>query len=73
MYSNGCFVCIQISNDAIASKVINKFCGVKHNEHQNVVTSSGNRVYVHFYSDLSYNGRGFQAKYKSIPASMEHI
>lgn len=48
--------------------MINKFCGVKHNEHQSIVTSSGNRVYVHFFSDLSYAGRGFHAKYKSIPA-----
>lgn len=34
-----------------------------------VVTSRENRVYVNFYSDLSYSGRGFSASYKSIPAS----
>lgn len=64
---------IQISNDASATKVINKFCGVKHNEHETVVTSSGNRVYVHFFSDMSYSGRGFQATYKSNPASKKLI
>lgn len=59
----------QISNDASLTRVINKFCGVRHNEHQNIVTSSGNRAYVHFFSDVSYAGRGFRATYKSIPAS----
>lgn len=62
------FTIIQVSNDEKATKVINKFCGVKHNEHESIVTSSGNRVYVHFFSDLSYAGRGFHATYKSIPA-----
>lgn len=47
--------------------MINKFCGSIHNQ-KAVVTSSENTVYVHFYSDLSYSGRGFSATYKSVPA-----
>lgn len=62
----------QISNDANANKVISKFCGSKHIQHDNVVTSSGNKVYVHFFSDMSYAGKGFSATYKSTVAS-EHL
>lgn len=59
----------QIANDANATHIITKFCGSKHEQNQ-VVTSIGNKVYVNFFSDLSYNGKGFAASYKSIASSM---
>ena len=36
-------------------------------EHPVVVTSSGNRMYVHFHSDVSIRGRGFLASFQTIP------
>lgn len=39
-----------------------------HNQ-KGTTTSATNKVYVHFYSDMSYAGRGFVARYKSIAAS----
>ncbi|XP_055295203.1 cubilin homolog [Sitodiplosis mosellana] len=57
-----------VSNNANATKVINRFCGTIQNNQKSVVTSSENTVYVHFYSDFSSPGRGFSATYKSVPA-----
>lgn len=61
---------LQVSNDQNATKILSRFCGSMHNaSHPGVVTSNSNKVYIHFYSDLSYSGRGFSATYKSIPTS----
>lgn len=51
-----------------ATHVLSKFCGSKH-EQKAVATSTNNKVYVNFYSDMSYAGRGFSASYKSINSS----
>lgn len=59
-----------ISNDANATKIINKFCGSVHNT-SGVVTSSTNKVFVHFFSDLSFAGKGFAATYRSIATSKQ--
>lgn len=32
-----------------------------------IVTSSGNRMYVHFRSDVSIRGKGFRAFFSSLP------
>lgn len=41
-----------------------------HNQ-KGTTTSATNKIFVHFYSDMSYAGRGFSATYKSIAASKE--
>ncbi|XP_031624566.1 cubilin homolog [Contarinia nasturtii] len=58
-----------VSNNENATNVIQKFCGsINDLSKKSVVTSSENRVFVKFFTDLSYSGRGFSATYKSIPA-----
>lgn len=58
----------KITNDVNKTSVISKLCSSKH-QTANVLTSTGNKMYIQFYSDDSYAGKGFAAMYRTIPAS----
>lgn len=62
-------LCIQISSDRNSTKHVQKFCGSVHKIPGKVTSASG-MIYVHFFSDMSYAGRGFSASYRSVAASM---
>ncbi|KAK9889124.1 hypothetical protein WA026_004393 [Henosepilachna vigintioctopunctata] len=47
----------------ISSKSLGRFCGPTHKP---FILSTQNHVFVHFRSDVSYQGRGFQLQYSTI-------
>lgn len=71
VHENKChvlFIYFQIANSPNKTNVIEKLCSSKH-QTAHVMTSTGNKMYISFFSDFSYAGKGFAAMYRTIPAS----
>ncbi|KAL3290304.1 hypothetical protein HHI36_023648 [Cryptolaemus montrouzieri] len=47
----------------VTAKSLGRYCSPSHSP---VIISTQNHVYVHFRSDISYQGRGFQLQYSTI-------
>lgn len=44
-----------------------------HTHDREVVTSSGNSMFVRFESDMAYSGKGFRASYRTVDSSKSII
>lgn len=59
---------ISVSSIENDTNVNNQYCG-RQTKLPKIITSNSNKMFVKFYSDPYYSGRGFFASYKAVPIS----